>query len=258
MKYFIRLDILKMYTSTEFSREEIDLIDELETLLSCVLKIVFGLKEFKLSIVCNKGGLKIENVVFKAGYKYQQDELEQKLNEWFSALINLRRQLLDIIYSNYDDVEKRAHIKEYLANTSPEYIGKKYYFLKRHQVLTVAGELSSPPFERQHLRYEDKFEIVENAFFGSHHFKRPENKSTKFQDTSPNLNGVPYCLETPEDLPVEIEFEPISSEEFNQVIREAFLEGCALVFSGILAVTEFTDEPKRYYVRSVHALNGEK
>ncbi|HHX8436993.1 TPA: hypothetical protein ACVO1K_003121 [Vibrio diabolicus] len=256
MEYSIRLTLLLGYKLllNQVSEEDIDLVYGLRRTLRLILQDVFGLKEFELSFDFELGKLIITNITFKTGRHASQDELEQKFNDWFLELIERRRKLMDIVYGDYDDVERCALVEECLADTSPEQVGKNYDYLKRHTLLTEDGELSSPPFENQYVVYVNQVEVVENVFSGKHHLTRSENKGTKFVETNSKLNGVPYCFEAPDDLPEDIEFEPISSEEFDSAFREATHGGHALVFRGIVATAAFTGEPKRFYVQSVHTV----
>ncbi|MGR5409254.1 uL29 family ribosomal protein [Vibrio sp. PNB22_8_1] len=254
MEFKISLPQLKMYIpSLEcVPADDILLMAELIRFIDSVLGCILGLKTFEVSYNFEQGVLVISNVTFKAGRQVSEEELEQKLNEWLQALFELRQQLMDIIYGDYDEIQKYALVKECLENAPSDLLVKKHHYLKSYTLRTEDG-VSTPPFEKQYAVYEYPLEVVESGFCGKHSMENPEYKGTKFADTNGYLNGVPYRLEVPEDLPEHIEFEAISLAEFDRIYREATHEGSDLVFSGMLALTEFTKEPKCFYVQSVHA-----
>ncbi|AXY02704.1 50S ribosomal protein L29 [Vibrio alfacsensis] len=254
MEFKIKLLLLKMYilSPKNVPADDISLMAELNRFIDSVLGCILGLKTFEVSYNFEQGVLAISNVTFKVGRQVSEEELEQKLNEWLQALFELRQQLMDIIYGDYDDTQKRDLVKECLEKASSDLLVKKHHYLKSHTLRTEDG-VSTPPFEKQYDVYESPYKAIENGFSGKHSFENSDYKGTKFADTNSCLNGIPYCFELPDDLPDDIDFEAISFAEFDCAFREATHEGCALVFSGILALTEFTKEPKRFYVQSVHA-----
>ncbi|MGR5351105.1 uL29 family ribosomal protein [Vibrio sp. DNB22_19_2] len=254
MEFKIKLLLLKMYILSlkNVPADDVSLMVGLIRFIDSVLECILGLKTFEVSYNFEQGVLVISNVTFKVGRQVSEEELEQKLNEWLQELFELRQQLMDIIYGDYDDTQKHDLVKECLENASSDLLVKKHHYLKSHTLRTEDG-VSTPPFEKQYGVYEYPLEVIERGFCGKRSFENSEYKGTKFADTNGHLNSVPYRFEVPEDLPEHIEFEPISLAEFDRIYREATHEGSDLVFSGMLALTEFTKEPKCFYVQSVHA-----